>query len=71
MHIKKIKSRHRRDMRVVFKCEHCNKEHEGFAYDDEHFHNNVVPDMVCKDCGKKSNGKFGGMTPRYPEGMMV
>ena len=53
MKIQKIKSQHRRDFYAIYECEHCGHTHEGHGYDDANFHNNVIPTMECKQCGKK------------------
>lgn len=55
MKIKKITGQHRRDFRAVYECQHCGHEEKGSGYDDAHFHNNVIPAMVCKECGKTGN----------------
>lgn len=57
MIIKKIISQNRRDFRAIYECEHCNDTHEGYGYDDDNFHRNVVPGMVCKKCGKGANAE--------------
>lgn len=54
MQIKEILNMNRRDFTAIYKCEHCGDENEGSGYDDSNFHNNVIPNMICKNCGKKS-----------------
>jgi uncharacterized CHY-type Zn-finger protein len=54
MRIKEIISQHRRDFRAIYECEHCNDSHEDSGYDDANFHKNVIPNMVCGKCQKKS-----------------
>lgn len=43
-------SQHRRDFQAVYECEHCGDQVTGHGYDDEHFHQNVIPGMACKKC---------------------
>ena len=52
MKIKHIESQHRRDFTAVYECEHCGFEKRGSGYDDDNFHQNVVPAMQCEKCGK-------------------
>ena len=47
MKIKTIKSQNRRDFHAVYECEHCGATTESYGYDDDNFHRNVIPDMVC------------------------
>jgi len=71
MRIKEIKGQHRRDFRAVYICGHCGDENTGQGYDDAHFHNNVIPDMICRCCGKREGESYQPRTPKYPEGMTV
>lgn len=72
MKIKKILSQSRRDFRADYECEHCgNVEHDKYGYDDLHFHNNVIPDMKCKNCGKKSPEDYRPLQPKYPEHIII
>lgn len=57
MRIKEIISAHRRDFKAIYECEHCAYEMRTYGYDDDNFHNNVIPNMECKGCGKTSEGK--------------
>lgn len=54
MRIKTKISQHRRDFRAVYVCEHCGHEMESHGYDDAYFHQNVIPDMRCGECGRKA-----------------
>ena len=55
MKIKNMLSMHRRDFRADYECEFCGHiEKDQRGYDDSNFHNNVIPNMVCKSCGKSS-----------------
>ena len=66
MKIKKKLSQNRRDFRAIYVCEHSNCEHESSGYDDNYFHQTVIPDMTCKSCGKKAPKEFVPETPKYP-----
>lgn len=71
MKIKEIKSQHRRDMQVVYECEHCGCIKQGSAYDDKHFHENVIPRMECPECKKIAPENYRPLTTKYPEGKQV
>lgn len=45
MKIKNIVSQYRRDFQAIYECEHCGHTKEGSGYDDENFHQNVIPKM--------------------------
>ena len=56
MKIKKMINQHRRDFWADFECENCgNVEKNISGYDDRNFHDNVIPSMKCKNCGKSRN----------------
>ena len=65
MKIKRIKGQHRRDFIADYECEYCGHEEEGNGYDDANFHNNVIPDMECKQCGKKGSEDYRPLAPKY------
>jgi len=71
MKIKEITSQSRRDFRAIYECEHCGVTHEGTGYDDSYFHQNVIPDMECKKCGKKADKDYTPRATKYPEGMVI
>lgn len=71
MKIKEIKSQTRRDFRAIYVCEHCGYEYEDSGYDDNYFHSKVIPDMVCKECGKKASDSYRPLATKYPEGAEV
>lgn len=74
MFIKEILSQYRRDFDAIYKCEDCGYEEKNSGYDDRNFHDNVVPEMKCKNCGKSRNnlGVIGKYTKtRYPEGFQI
>lgn len=46
----------RRDFDGLFVCEGCNTETTKVAcYDDDYFHDNVIPAMKCPACDKSTN----------------
>ena len=65
MNIQKIKSQSRRDFQAIYECEHCGHTHEGYGYDDANFHNNVIPTMECKQCGKKGTEDYRPLAPKH------
>jgi ribosomal protein L37AE/L43A len=71
MHIKEIVSSHRRDFTAIYCCEHCGAERRGYGYDDDNFHNNVIPSMVCEKCGKKAEDNSKAMSPKYPAHIVI
>lgn len=52
MKIKEMLTQHRRDFRAIYVCKHCGFEKESYGYDDDYFHENVIPKMQCNKCGK-------------------
>jgi len=70
-----MNSRNRRDFWADFECEFCKYvEKDTSGYDDRYFHDNVIPEMDCKECGKSTNSEGG--TPDktatlYPEGIQL
>lgn len=71
MKIKKILSQHRRDFQAVYECEHCGHEEQSYGYDDANFHQNVIPSLPCKQCGKKADDNYRPLTTKYPEGFQI
>lgn len=71
MKIKEILSQHRRDFTAIYECEYCGFTKKGGGYDDENFHNNVVPDMVCPECKKKADSNYRALSTKYPEGFQI
>ena len=62
MKIKRITQQHRRDFQAIYECEHCEYEFSGTGYDDDNFHQNVIPGIECAKCGnrKRSIRESGG-----------
>lgn len=71
MQIKIIESQYRRDFTAIYECEHCGNTKEGEGYDDEYFHQNVIPAMKCDKCGKTASENYRPLTTKYPEGMQI
>ena len=72
MKIIKIVSQSRRDMWVDMQCESCNHiEKEVYAYDDDNFHQNVIPTMECKNCGKTSPENYKPLETKYHQFQQV
>ncbi|MFA7150444.1 MAG: hypothetical protein WC067_05460 [Candidatus Methanomethylophilaceae archaeon] len=75
MKITEILSQHRRDFTAEIICEDCgSKEILKYGYDDRNYHDNVIPNMKCKVCGKSRNDL--GITEeqtqtRYAEGYQI
>ena len=71
MKIKEIKSQNRRDFTAIYKCEHCGHEEKGSGYDDNYFHENVIPAMKCKECGKVAPNDFTPVSPKYAQNEVI
>jgi hypothetical protein len=54
MKIESILSQHRRDFHALYKCEGCGHVVNGCGYDDDNFHQHVIPAMKCQSCGKSA-----------------
>lgn len=71
MKIKKILDQHRRDFTAIYECEHCGHEAKGGGYDDANFHNNVIPNKKCTECGLTAGDDYRPLATKYPEGQVV
>ena len=71
MKIQKIINQHRRDFTAIYECEHCGHTTNGSGYDDANFHQNVIPSMVCSECGKIADDSYRPLTTKYPKGFVV
>lgn len=66
MKIKEIVSQHRRDFTADYECEYCGNVVRKGGYDDDNFHRNVIPGMVCDECGESSPpGSYRPMGTKY------
>lgn len=71
MRIKELIKQHRRDFTAVFECDHCGYEDRRTGYDDRHFHQVVIPALLCPSCGKTAKDNYRPLSPKYPEGFQV
>lgn len=72
MRIKRKISQHRRDFWADYECEHCGHVEENKSgYDDSYFHNSVIPEMKCPQCGKNASENYKPMDTKYPDGKQV
>jgi len=65
MKIKSIVNQSRRDFSAIYVCEHCGAEEKGYGYDDDNFHQNVIPAMKCKACEKTSPEDYHPRKTKY------
>jgi ribosomal protein L37AE/L43A len=65
MQIKIIESQNRRDFYAIYKCEHCGHEKRGSGYDDDNYHENVIPAMKCEECGKTAADNYRPLGTKY------
>lgn len=71
MKIKKIIEQYRRDFTALYECEHCGTAHESYGYDDDNFHWNVIPRMICSNCGAAADKDYRPLTTKYPADMTI
>lgn len=71
MHITKILHQNRRDFTADFACEHCGYTTRMSGYDDTYYHSQVIPNMTCKECGKKAGEEYRPLTTKYPEATQI
>lgn len=72
MKIKEKLSQHRRDFWAIYECEHCGYETDKESgYDDANFHQNVIPNMKCPECGKTATDEYKPMSTKYPEHLTI
>ena len=60
----------RRDFTAIYECEYCGYTYIASGYDDEYFHQVVIPAMVCPECGKSSDGQQTSH-PDVPAGVVL
>ena len=65
MRIKEIVSQTRRDFTAIYECEHCGYTEKSYGYYDTNFHNNVIPTLICKSCGKTAKESYRPLAPKY------
>jgi len=71
MKIKQITGQHRRDFTAIYECEHCGFEYGGTGYGDNNFHENVIPNMTCLECGECADESYRQLRTKYPDGMVI
>ena len=71
MQIKRILWQNRRDFKAIYECEHCGHEVERGGYDDNYYHQKVIPAMKCPKCGKTTTDDYKPHTTKYPDGTVI
>ena len=71
MKIIRILSQSRRDFTAEYECEHCGSIQKNGGYDDSNFHQNVIPKMKCKKCGKTAGDDYRPLATKYNEWEVV
>lgn len=75
MRIKRILKQYRRDFYADFECENCGFILENYrGYDDNNFHQKVIPNMKCPQCGESAvslGTDYRPLQPKYPEGLQI
>ena len=67
MKIKEILSQYRRDFTAILECEHCGKtEKLTTGYDDDNYHQNVIPSLKCPSCGQTAPTSYRPLATKYP-----
>lgn len=66
MRIKTIVWQNRREFNAIYECDYCGYEHQGRGYDDATFHDNVIPKIVCPECGATATTYYRAPAPRHP-----
>lgn len=72
MFIKEITWQNRRDFEAILECEHCKStEVLKSGYDDAYYHDTVIPNIICKKCGKIASPNYKPKETKYPEGYQI
>ena len=71
MKIKEITSQSRRDFRAIYVCESCGDEKAMGGYDDANFHNNIIPRMICSECGETAPDNYRPLPTKYSEDTII
>lgn len=75
MKIKKMLSQHRRDFTATMECEFCKATSLlDSGYDDDFYHQKVIPEMKCKKCLKSTvseGGEIDNTKTKYPPNQIV
>jgi len=72
MRIKEILDQHRRDFIATMVCEHCGHEQVlDSGYDDTNFHENVIPELTCGECGRTAGPNYQPQATKYAAHQVV
>lgn len=72
MRIKTINSQNRRDFYADYECEHCGYiKKNSSGYDDNNFHQNVIPKMKCPKCNKTAHEDYKPLGTKYPADQVI
>jgi|APGre2960657404_1045060.scaffolds.fasta_scaffold47301_2 transcription elongation factor Elf1 len=77
MKLIEVITQHRRDFQGKYQCEFCNHidiDESMDSYDDFYYHQNVIPNTKCKNCGESTISKGGEIQKvktKYPEGLQL
>jgi hypothetical protein len=75
MQILNIINQIRRDFTARLVCQSCKHEQIlNSGYDDDYFHQKVIPDIKCEKCGESTNSLNLPVEPfqtKYPAGMII
>lgn len=75
MRIKEMISQHRRDFVAIMECEFCGHTFKlRTGYDDDFYHKNVIPHLICDRCGQSAITGGAEVRPqatKYPEGFQI
>lgn len=56
MKLEEVTWQNSNDFKGILRCEHCDStQFMDYGYQDDNFHNNVIPAIVCISCGKRGN----------------
>lgn len=67
MKIQTILNQNRRDFTAIYECEHCGATEEKHGYDDTYFHQEIIPKMKCKQCGKTASNDYRPLTTKHKD----
>jgi uncharacterized Zn finger protein len=71
MKIKEIIQQHRRDFTATLECENCNHLVSHVGYDDDNYHENVIPQIQCPKCGEVAPDSYRPLKTKYPANQVV
>ena len=71
MKIKRIIDQYRRDFNAIYECEYCGNEKTGGGYDDQYFHETVIPAMTYDKCRKGRSEDYRPLKTKYKDSEVV